>query len=332
MPNHVFLTGVTGFIAKRIALDLLNAGHSVKGSLRNAARADEVRNAIRPHLTDVSALDRLSFTALDLTNDNGWAEAMVGCDTLMHTASPFPMSSPKNEDDVIRPAVDGTRRALKAAKDAEIMRVILTSSVVAIEANDLPNPQTPANWTDLDHLRATPYFKSKTMAEHAAWGFVEKNPQMQLTTINPSLVLGTPLDAHYGTSLSLIERIMAGKDPMMPPMGFGIVDVEDVSALHIAAMDRPESAGNRYIASGGSMMMLAISTHLKSLYPDRKIATRQAPAWLMKTLALFDPAVRSIVPQLGQMPQFDTSASTRDLGVTFIPVETALERAAAAVN
>ncbi|GAB5448851.1 NAD-dependent epimerase/dehydratase family protein [Gymnodinialimonas sp.] len=330
MP-HVFLTGVTGFIAKRIALDLLNAGHTVTGSLRSATRADEVREAVRPHLSDASALERLTFTELDLNKDDGWTDAMQGCDVLMHTASPFPLSSPKDEADVIRPAVDGTLRALNAAQNAGFNRVILTSSVVAIEANDLPNPQTPANWTDLTHPRATPYYKSKTLAEQAAWDFVKQHPEMQLTTIHPSLVLGTPLDAHYGTSLSLMERIMAGKDPLMPPFGFGIVDVEDVSAMHIAAMDRPESAGNRYIASGGSMMMAAISTHLKSVYPDRKLATRQAPAWLMKVLALFDPSIRMIVPQLGHMPEFDTSASIRDLGITFTPAKAALERAAAAV-
>ncbi|ABD53446.1 NAD-dependent epimerase/dehydratase family protein [Jannaschia sp. CCS1] len=332
MPNHVFLTGVTGFIAKRIALDLLNGGHTVTGSLRNPARADEVRDALHPHLTDPGSLEHLTFATLDLTRDEGWTDAMAGCDTLMHTASPFPLSSPKDENDLIRPAVDGTLRALNAAKDAGVTRVILTSSVVAIEANDRPNPQTPANWTDVNHPRATPYYTSKTLAERAAWDFVAEHPEMQLTTINPSLVLGAPLDDNYGTSLSLIERMMAGKDPALPPLGFGLVDVEDVSAMHIAAMARPESAGNRYIASAGSMMMPAIGAHLKGIYPDRKIATRQAPGWLLRVLALFDPSIRTILPQLGHMPEFDTSVSIRDLGITFTPATTALKRAADAVT
>lgn len=331
MSHHVFLTGVTGFIAKRIALDLLTAGHSVTGSLRSVTRADEVRDAIGPYLADPAALDRLSFVELDLTRDDGWDDALKGADVLMHTASPFPMASPKNAGDVIRPAVDGTLRALKAAHGAGVARVVLTSSVVAIEANDLPNPQTSANWSDIDHPRATPYYQSKTLAERAAWDFVKRHPEILLTTINPSLVLGTPLDAHYGTSLSLIERIMAGKDPALPPFGFGIVDVKDVSALHIAAMDRVDSIGGRYIASGGSMMMPAIGAHLKSLYPDRRIPTRQAPRWLLQSLALFDPSIRMILPQLGHMPKFDTTASTRDLGVTFTPATVALERAAAAI-
>jgi dihydroflavonol-4-reductase len=331
MPKTVLLTGVTGFIAKRIALDLLEAGHTVRGSLRSTTRADEVRDAIRPLLSDPSALDRLSFVELDLTKDTGWTEAMQGVDVLMHTASPFPMSSPKNPDDIIRPAVDGTLRALRAAQAAGVTRVILTSSVVAIEANVKPNPQTPANWTDPDHPRASTYYKSKTLAEKAAWDFVAKHPEMQMTTIHPALVLGTPLDRHYGTSLALIERIMGGKDPALPQLGFAVVDVEDISAMHIAAMDRPESAGKRYIGAAASFSMPEIGRHLAKVYPDRKIPTRQAPGWLLKVLSLFDPSVKTILPQIGHMPVFDTSATTRDLGVSFVPGETAIERAASAV-
>ncbi|MEJ6390962.1 NAD-dependent epimerase/dehydratase family protein [Gymnodinialimonas ulvae] len=331
MPQTVFLTGVTGFIAKRITLDLLEAGHNVTGSLRSASRAGEVRDAIRPHLSNTDALDRLTFAELDLTDDTGWSDALTGHDVLMHTASPFPMSQPKNEDDLIRPAVDGTLRALRAAQAAGTPRVILTSSVVAIEANDKPNPKSPADWTDINHPRASAYYKSKTLAEQAAWDFVADYPEMQLTTINPALVLGAPLDGRYGTSLALIERIMGGKDPALPAMGFGMVDVADISAMHIAAMDRPGTAGRRYIGSAGSMMMPDIARHLAAAYPDRKIATRQAPTWLMRLLALFDPEVKGILPQLGPMPEFDTSATQADLGITFTPVSKTIDRAAAAI-
>jgi len=330
MTKTVLLTGVTGFIAKRIALDLLNAGHTVRGSLRSTARADEVRDAIRPHLTDPAALDRLNFVELDLTRDDGWPEAAQGCDVLMHTASPFPMASPKDENDIIRPAVDGTLRALRAAHAAGITRVVLTSSAVAIEANDKPNPQTPANWTDVNNPRASTYYKSKTLAERAAWDFVAAHPEMQLTTVNPALVLGTPLDRHYGTSLNLIERLLSGKDPAMPNLGFAIVDIVDVSAMHIAAMDRPATAGHRYIAAAQSFTMPEIAAHLARTYPNRKISTRQAPGWLLRVLALFDPAIRTILPQLGHKPVFDTSTTIRDLGVAFTPATTAIDRAAAA--
>lgn len=329
--SHVFLTGVTGFIAKRIALDLLNAGHSVTGSLRSATRADEVRDAVRPHLTDATAVEKLTFTELDLTKNDGWADAMQGCDVLMHTASPFPLASPKDENDLIRPAVDGTLRALKTAQTADITRVILTSSVAAIEANDVTTTLTPADWTDVNHPKTTSYYKSKTLAEKAAWDFVGDNPTMQLTTINPVLVLGAPLDNHYGSSLELVERLMKGSDPMLPDLRFGVVDIEDVSAMHIAAMDTPATIGQRFIASADIMSMPDIAKHLAEAYPDRKITTRTAPTWLLHILALFDPAIKTVLPQVGPRAGLDTSATTGTLGITFTPILTAIDRAAKAV-
>ncbi|MEJ6395658.1 NAD-dependent epimerase/dehydratase family protein [Gymnodinialimonas sp. 2305UL16-5] len=331
MTKTVLLTGVTGFIAKRIALDLLNAGHNVRGSLRNVARSEEVRDALRPHLTSPAALNQLSFIELDLTKDDGWTDAMAGVDVVMHTASPFPMASPKDENDLIRPAIDGTLRALRAAQSAGVTRVILTSSVAAIEAKDKTDPLGPEDWSDPDHPIATAYYKSKTLAERAAWDFVADHPEMQLTTINPALVLGAPLDQNYGTSLALIERVMGGKDPAVPSLGFGIVDVADISAMHIASMDKPVSIGNRYIGSSGSMTMPDMAAYLANAYPDRKISTRVAPKWLLRVLGIFDPSVRTILPQLGRRPKFDAQTTERDLGISFTSVNTAIDRAAAAV-
>lgn len=332
MPQTVLLTGVTGFIAKRIALDLLNAGHTVRGSLRSAKRADEVRDAVRPHLTDPAALERLSFVELDLMRDEGWDAALDGVDALMHTASPFPMTQPKDENDLIRPAVDGTLRALRAADAAGVTRVVLTSSVVAIEAVEVGGrPYTPADWSDPAHPKSSAYYKSKTLAERAAWDFVADHPQMQLTSVNPALVLGTPMDAQYGTSLQLVERVFNGSDPMVPDIGFGVVDVADVSAMHVAALERPETAGNRYIASAASVSMVEMARHLKAAYPDRKIPTRVAPKLMLRVLALFDSTIKTVLPGLGITPKFDTSATTRDLGITFTPWEKATERAAAAI-
>ena len=173
MSQHVLLTGASGFIAKRIALDLLEGGHTVRGSLRSLRRADEVRAALRPHLTDAETLDRLSFVELDLTRDAGWEAAMDGMTALVHTASPFPMAPPKDEDELIRPAVDGTLRALRAAQRAGVTRVVMTSSVVAIEANGKVGRETltEADWSDVENPRSTPYYKSKTLAERAAWDF-----------------------------------------------------------------------------------------------------------------------------------------------------------------
>lgn len=331
MPQLVVLTGVTGFIAKRIALDLLEAGYAVRGSLRRMDRADEVRAALRPRLGDPAALDRLSFVELDLGRDAGWAAAMAGADALLHTASPFPLAQPRDADDLIRPAVDGTLRALRAAQAQGVTRVVLTSSVVAIEATDKTGPYTETDWSDLAHPRASAYYKSTTLAERAAWDFVAEHPDMRLTTINPSLVLGAPLDAHYGTSLAVIERLLGGRDPMLPDMGFGVVDVADISAMHLAALARPETAGKRYIGAGGSMSMPEMGRHLAARHPGRRIATRIAPRALLRILALFDPAVRLVMPALGPAPVFDAGAARRDLGITFTDPRVALDRAAEAV-
>ncbi|MEM1272698.1 MAG: aldehyde reductase [Pseudomonadota bacterium] len=333
MTAPILLTGITGFIAKRIALDLLEAGHAVRGSLRSAGRQEEVRAALAAHVSDAAALDRLSFVTLDLADDAGWAEALSGAAALVHTASPFPMVQPKNEDDIIRPAVDGTLRALRAAQGAGVTRVIVTSSVVAIEATDKPQgaAYTEADWSELDHPLSSPYYKSKTLAERAAWDFVAEHPEMQLTTINPTLVLGQPLDANYGTSLQLIERVLSGSDPMLPNIGFGVVDVADVSAAHVAALDRPETAGRRFIACGTSATMPEIAKYLKAKYPDKKIATGVAPKLLLRILSLFDASIKTVMPGLGRIPHYDTSAAEQDLGITFVPWETAVDRASAAV-
>lgn len=333
MPETVLLTGITGFIAKRIARDLLEAGHTVRGSLRTPARAEEVRAAVRPHLSDPAALDRLSFVSLDLTRDEGWAEAMAGMTALIHTASPFPMAPPRHENDLIRPAVDGTLRALGAAAAAGVNRVVLTSSVAAIEANPKVGraPLTEADWSEVSHPRTTPYFKSKLLAERAAWDFVAAHPDMRLTTINPALVLGTPLDAKFGTSLELVARVLSGKDPMQPDIGFGIVDVADVSAMHVRALDRPESAGKRYLASGGSVSMPEIARHLARRHPDRRIATRVAPVAVLRLLSLFDRSMKTALAVVGPPPVFDTSRARAEFGIDFTPWETAVDRAADAV-
>jgi dihydroflavonol-4-reductase len=332
MSSLVVLTGITGFIAKRIALDLLEAGHEVRGSLRNLSRADEVRDALRPRLGDPAALERLSFVELDLDRDAGWTEAMAGAGALLHTASPFPMAQPKDENQLIRPAVDGTLRALRAAQAAGVTRVVLTSSVVAIDAKEKAGALTEEDWSETDHPKATAYYKSKTLAERAAWDFAKDHPEIRLTTINPSLVLGTPLDQHYGTSLALIERILGGKDPMMPDIGFGVVDVADISAMHVAALHRPESAGHRFIGSNGTMTMPRIAQHLAARHPDRKIATRIAPKPLLRVLSLFDPSIRTILPGIGAAPTFDNAKARRILGIEFTAPLASIDRAADAVH
>jgi dihydroflavonol-4-reductase len=322
MAETVLLTGASGFIAKHVALKFLNAGYNVRGTLRRLDRAEEVRAALAPHLTESAG--ELGFVQADLESDAGWAEAMAGVVAVIHTASPFPLAQPKDPSVLIRPAVEGTERVLKAAATAGVERVVLTSSSVAVlnEARK-DTLQDEADWCDLTLPSTTAYAKSKTLAEKAAWELAKQKGQ-KLTTINPGLVLGPPLDEHYGSSLSLVERFMKGKDPMLPGLGFPTVDVRDVAEMHLRAMQRPETAGKRYLAAAGSLAMVEMGRTLKAAYPTRRIATREAPAILMRFLALFDPAIRSILPKIGHLERVSNARAVKEMEMEFIAPKAAL--------
>jgi dihydroflavonol-4-reductase len=293
-----------------------------------------VRDAVAPHLLDSSNLDsRLTFVELDLEKDSGWEAALNGVDVLMHTASPFPLASPKDENELIRPAVDGTLRALKAAKSSGIKRVILTSSMAAIYGCELPagvSEYDETMWTDVTHpVGRVAYTKSKTLAEKAAWDFIKESPpEIALTTINPVLVLGAPLDKNFGSSISVIERILSGKDPMLPDLKFAIVDVRDVAKMHVDAIKNDSTKGERILASSETKSFVEIAKLLKSIYPKSKVKTAQAPSFLIQFLAIFDGTVKSILPQLGKPMKVSGAKAKRLLGMNFIPADVAIKESA----
>ena len=329
----VLVTGASGFIAKHICLKLLDAGYDVRGSLRSLARSREVVDAVAPHLTYDGDLDRrLTFVALDLGNDAGWDEAMEGVDVLMHTASPFPLEQPKNQDEIIRPAVDGTLRALKAAHKAGIGRVVLTSSVVAVAGGPLDPGRTQydeSDWTDPNDPAATPYVKSKTLAERAAWDFVRDSaPEMALTVINPGFVLGPPLDEHFGTSMRVVQRVLRSQDPALPNFGFATVDVRDIAAMHVQALSTPDSVDKRLIGVSRFYWFVDMAKTLAAAYPDRKITTRRAPNWLVRILALFDKPIRTILPNLDRRQDISNAQAKQVLGSDFIDVEDSIRASA----
>lgn len=312
----IFLTGISGYIGKHIALQLLQAGYHVTGSLRDLSRADEVRAALAPHIADLD--QRLQFAQLDLTRDDGWQAALHGADVLIHSASPFPLAQPKNADDLIRPAVDGTLRALRAAHAARVSRVVLTSSIAAINGSDLPLGDTAydeTNWTDPNQPQIGAYVQSKTLAERAAWDFIATQaPQIGLTVINPGLVVGAPLDGHYGTSVAVVTRLLRGKDPLLPNIGFAIVDVADVAQLHCIAIEKPDTIGQRIMAVDRFMTFQGMALVLKSAYPKRRIPTRTAPDWLIRLLARFDPDIKTIIPLLGRQDRLNNARAMATLG------------------
>jgi dihydroflavonol-4-reductase len=319
VPQTVLLTGASGYIAKHIALQLLEAGYCVRGTVRSLSRAAEITEAVGRHLSDPDKIeDRLSYVALDLTSDDGWDAAMEGVDVLMHTASPFPMIQPKNEDDLIRPAVDGALRALRAAHTAGVTRVVLTSSTAAINGSALPPGDTSfdeTNWTDPTDPETSAYTRSKTLAEQAAWDFIRDTaPEMQLTVINPGFVIGAPLDGTFGTSIAVIERILRAKDPMLPNFGFTAVDVRDVAEMHVTCIDRPQTHGQRIMTVDKFLTFADLARAIKTAHPNRKIVTRVAPDFVVRFLGLFDPAIKSIVPGLGRVDKVDNARAIATLG------------------
>lgn len=322
MTETILLTGISGFIAKHVAAKLLNAGYAVRGSVRRLDRGAEVRAALGPHVTP-EALARLSFTALDLESDAGWAEAMAGVTVLVHTASPFPIEQPKDEMLLIRPAVEGTLRALRAAKAAGVSRVVLTSSTVAVIDTGVSGRQDETNWCNTEAADASAYAKSKTLAERAAWDFAAAEG-LHLTTINPGFVLGAPLDKHYGSSTGVIRRILRGKDPMLPMLDFPVVDVRDVAEMHLRAVQRPETAGSRFLAVAGNISMPAMAKVLKAAFPARRIPTGTAPLWLLRVLALFDGQIRAVLPAVGKSHPINNARAREVMGMKFISPEGAL--------
>ena len=247
--EKVLVTGASGFIAEHCIIELLKNGYSVKGSLRSMNREQEVRDAVKTETDDT----KLEFCKLDLLEDDGWEDAMWDCDYLMHVASPFVIEDPKDENELIKPAKEGTLRALNAAKKAGIKRVVLTSSVAAVNSHMMSGTSDHTTWTDINSKYVTPYQKSKTIAEKAAWDFYnnqDNSNKMELAVINPGGVMGPQLGNDLGgASTQIVSQLISGKFPMIPALSFPFIDVRDVAILHLKAMTTPDADGKRFIAA-----------------------------------------------------------------------------------
>ena len=318
--STVLVTGGSGFVGAHCILQLLAAGYRVRTTVRSLKREGDVRAMLNEGGAQPG--DRLSFTVADLEEDAGWAESVVGCDYVLHVASPFPSNIPNHEDELIVPAREGALRVLRAARDAGVKRVVLTSSFAAIGYGHPPQsaPFNETNWTDPNGKGVTAYAKSKTVAEHAAWDFISKEGgALELSVVNPVGIFGPVLGADYSTSILIVQRMMDGAIPGVPRLYFGAVDVRDVADLHIRAMTHPAAKGERFLAVAGDFMaMLDIARVLKSRMgaSARRVPTRQLPNWLVHLAALRDSAVKQILPELGKVKNATSAKAQRTLGWT----------------
>jgi len=325
--SSVLVTGGSGFVGSHAILQLLDAGHDVRTTVRSAKRADDVRAL----LAAGGARDagRVAFAIADLEHDDGWGDAVAGCEYVLHVASPFPATVPKDENELIVPARDGALRVLRAAREARVKRVVMTSSFAAIGYGHPPQAQPfdETSWTNLDAPDATPYVKSKTIAERAAWEFVATQGGIELAVVNPVGIFGPLLGRDYATSVLLVQRMLDGAMPGCPRLWFGAVDVRDVADLHVRAMTSAAAAGERFLAVAGDFLTVReIALILKSRLGDeaRKVPTRRLPDWLVKIAALRDPAVKQIVPELGKPRNATSAKAQRLLGWTPRPAADAL--------
>lgn len=301
--------------------------------MRDLAREPDVRAAVA---LQVDAGDRLEVRAANLLEDEGWETAATGCDHVLHVASPFPPSQPKDPDELIVPARDGTLRVLRAALGAGAERVVVTSSVAAIGGGaSTAEPRDESDWTDLDHPGLSPYVRSKTIAERAAWELVRgSGDESRLAVVNPGAILGPVLSEDRSFSLQVIERLLEGT-PGIPRIGFSIVDVRDVADLHLRAMTAPEAGGERFVAVGEFAWMADVAAILRDrLGPAaEKVPSRNVPNLLVRAMAIFDPGIRSIVGQLGRRSTYSSEKARTLLGWSPRPLdETVVETAESMVS
>ncbi|OWV77170.1 epimerase [Rhizobium sp. R339] len=301
----VLVTGVNGFLGGHVALQLLQQGYRVRGSLRNAAAPPAILSRFQ------TVVEKLEIVEADLNRDGGWMQAVSGCDFVIHTASPFPGRAVRDETGLIRTACEGALRVLRAAHAAEVRRVVLTSSIAATNHGSGSAPFSEKDWTDTSSKRATPYYKSKTLAERAAWAFAKQHG-LSLAVINPGLILGPLLSSACGTSVGLIRHLMNGRFTRLPRYGCAIADVRDVADAHIRAMIQPEAAGHRFIVGGRVFWMKDLARVLGQFFPDYalQLPSSELPNIVVRLLALFDADARTIVHELGRDLSINTAKAS----------------------
>lgn len=327
MTERVLVTGISGYIGQHVGAELLRQGYEVVGTVRSASKTAPTRDAI----SAVAPVEQLSFVEADLLSDIGWDEAMAGCTYVIHVASPFVLAVPKDENELIVPAVEGTRRVVRAAQRAGVRRLVLTSSTFAMVAGRDSGRYGPDSWSNTD-ANIGAYAKSKTLAERAAWD-IAGDSAMEIAVINPGAVFGPSLGAAGDSqNETMIADMIGGKMPMIPDVAMGMVDVRDVARLHVAAMTAPGAAGQRFIAASSEPIAMADVAATLRRAGYAKVPSRKAPNAAIRLMGLFDREARGMLPFLGRRIAFDTSATVAVLDWQPTPMEASFTEMAASLS
>ena len=308
--DKVLVTGASGFIGLHCIAQLLQAGYQVRGSLRSRARESEIRNALSKV---VNTENRLEICELDLLKDDGWDEAVSGCDYVMHVASPLLDREPKDQDQIIRPAHEGLMRAIKSSVRNKVKRFVMTSSFSAIGYGHVKDVFDESHWTDTTQ-KIGAYNKSKAIAEKAMWDYLDSlkdEEKIEAVAINPTLVIGASLSDDVGTSNIFLQKMLDGSYPVVPKVHFGYVTVKDTAKAHVAAMTHPHASGKRFILAERCMWLYEVNKILRK-HGYKKAPIRQAPNLLMKFLALFNNEASAIAGFVGKT-KFTNSENAKNI-------------------
>ena len=324
MTDKVLLTGISGWIAKHTAIELLNKGYEVLGTVRNKDLINPTKETIKKH----APIENLSFIELDLLKNDGWDEAAKGCKYIFHIASPFPMKVSRDREFLLPVAVDGTLRVLNAGINAGVEQIIKTSSIVAMfRKPNRSNPYTfgENDWTDENWIEGVnDYFLSKTKAEKAAWKLMEsKGLKSKLTTINPGGVFGDALDKKGGTSIEYVRQFLKGKFPGAPKFAVLISDVKDIAKAHVACIGNNKVGGRRLIVGKDVKKLVELSQLMAEAMPEyaKKLPKKELPNFMVKLISYIDSSAKMMIPDLGILMQTDTSYSEELLGFKFKPAK-----------
>ncbi|KKK11994.1 hypothetical protein P175DRAFT_0501510 [Aspergillus ochraceoroseus IBT 24754] len=317
----VLVTGGSGFVGSYCIIALVNHGYQVRTTIRNVSKSPAVVESLKNGGLSDADLERVSFVAADLSKDKGWDKAVEGCTYVLHVASPLPTEEPKDENEVIIPARDGTLRVLKAARRAGVKRVVLTSAFNAIGYGhpQMKKPFTEEYWSDIENTKQSAYVKSKVIAERAAWAYVksDEGAGLELTSVNPVAIFGPVLGKDLPGSIHLIQRLMNGEMPGSPQLYMSIVDVRDVAELEVLAMTSPAAKGERFLAvSPPGSMMNEYAVIIKKRLPQysQKLSVKSLPNMLMRFMALFNKQIAGFVSELGKEKPSSNDKAVRLLG------------------